>query len=327
VVGTCFDEITFPRSQFCTARYLPNGIADLSFAPGDGLRREVIGVVSGASQAQAVAIQWDGKILVAGTCNEGSDNDQCLLRYQANGALDASFNGTGKKIVAIAVTVESGNAIVVQADTKIIMAGACGVSTGPGSSTIQFCARRFFQDGSADASFNGSGQVYTTFSPVFASARAALLQPDGKLVLTGDCSDNFCWARYNEDGSLDNTFGVGGKSSALFGGTQEQPFAIALQADGRIVSAGYCETSGLGRDLCAMRLDGGPFGAQHCNYDIDGDGRALATTDLLLLNRISRGTRGAAAVANIVFATHATRKTWSLVRDYLVSQCGMNLTP
>jgi uncharacterized delta-60 repeat protein len=325
VVGTCFDAITFPRSQFCTARYLPNGSPDLSFAPGNGLRREVMGVADGASQAWAVAIQSDGKILVAGTCNEGADNDQCLLRYNANGTLDTSLSASGKKIIDIPITVESGNAVLVQPDTKIILAGACVVQVGPNASTLQFCARRYFQDGSPDTSFNGSGQVYTSFSSALASARAALLQPDGKLVLAGDCSESFCWARYNEDGSLDKTFGVGGKSSALLGGPFEQAYAIALQTDGRIVTAGYCETAGLGRDLCAMRLDGGPFGASGCNYDIDGDGRTLATTDLLILNRISRGLRGAPAVANIAFATHATRNTWSLVRDYLVSQCGMSL--
>lgn len=88
--------------------------------------------------------------------------------------------------------------------------------------------------------------------------------------------------------------------------------------------AGYC-SNGTNNDFCVARCDGGPFGYQSCKADIDGDGSLLATTDALIYTRIALGLTGPVVVGGISFAPNATRNTWPLIRDYLVTQCGMSL--
>ena len=99
---------------------------------------------------------------------------------------------------------------------------------------------------------------------------------------------------------------------------------MTLQSDGKILLVGTC-FNGTNNDFCAARYDGGPFGYQNCKPDIDGDCSFLATTDALIYTRIALGLTGSAVVNGITFPTTATRNTWPLIRDYLVTQCGMSL--
>ena len=104
----------------------------------------------------------------------------------------------------------------------------------------------------------------------------------------------------------------------------EQARALAIQPDGKLLLAGVC-ANGQNYDFCALRYDGGPFGYKNCSLDIDGDGLVLATTDSLMHTRIALGITGPAVVNGITFRPTATRNTWPLIRDYLVTQCGMSL--
>ena len=79
--------------------------------------------------------------------------------------------------------------------------------------------------------------------------------------------------------------------------------------------------------LCLARYEGGPFDARNCSLDTDGDGRVLATTDMLIGTRVALGITGNAVIGGITFAPNATRNTWPLIRDFLVTQCGMSLVP
>src|SRR5262245_46115279 len=92
-------------------------------------------------------------------------------------------------------------------------------------------------DGELDLTFGTRGRVTTNFPSGRGSATAVVLQPDGKVVVAGwthYTGGDFAVARYNSDGSFDNTFGSGGKTTTDFGGT-DLALAIALQADGKIV--------------------------------------------------------------------------------------------
>jgi uncharacterized delta-60 repeat protein len=158
---------------------------------------------------------------------------------------------------------------------------------------------------------------------------AMSLQPDGKVILASYCENaplfttRFCVVRFNSDGTLDTSFAQGG-STVEFGQSldYQEASSMALQPDGKIIVAGTC-SPGTARQFCVARLDGGPFGAQHCSLDIDGDNKVLATTDAQIHARIARGIRGSAVVAGVAFTPGATRTTWPQVREYLVSQCGM----
>ena len=90
--------------------------------------------------------------------------------------------------------------------------------------------------------------------------------------------------------------------------------------------AGYC-SNGANDDFCLARFEGGSFDARNCSLDIDGDGRVLATTDMLIGTRVALGITGNAVIGGITFAPNATRNSWPLIRDYLVTQCGMSLVP
>lgn len=102
---------------------------------------------------------------------------------------------------------------------------------------------RYDVAGRLDPSFGGGGTVTTPmsqFSTEQEGALAVAIQGDGRIVAAGYCQSNiFCLARYNADGSLDLSFGGDGKVTTGFTGG-DSANAVAVQADGKIVAAGYC---------------------------------------------------------------------------------------
>jgi len=123
-------------------------------------------------------------------------------------------------------------------------------------------------------------------------------------------------------GDLDTSFGSGtGKVVTTVGSANsDQARAVAVQADGKVVAAGFCDSPG--SRVCLARFEGAP---RTCTPDLDGDGVFLATTDALINTRVALGVTGDAVVSGISFATGATRNTWPLIREYLVTQCGLSL--
>ena len=85
------------RDDFAVARYNPNGTPDTSF---NGTGKVTTAISVDGSDARAVLIQPDGKIVVAGASSSGPDSNYAVVRYNADGSLDTSFDGDG-----IAVTV------------------------------------------------------------------------------------------------------------------------------------------------------------------------------------------------------------------------------
>jgi Domain of unknown function (DUF5122) beta-propeller len=135
---------------------------------------------------------------------------------------------------------------------------------------------------------------------------------------------DFCAARYNANGTLDTTWNSTGTVITPIGTGNDRASAIALQPDGKVLLAGYC-SNGSDTDFCAARFDGGPFGYQNCKPDLDGDGLNTATVDGLINMRVMLGMTGSAVTNGITFPANVTRNTWPLIREYLVTQCGMSL--
>ncbi len=100
--------------------------------------------------------------------------------------------------------------------------------------------------------------------------------------------------------------------------------ALLLQPDGKLFVAGQCVVNGIFY-FCASRRSGGPFAARQCSFDIDGDGKVLATVDSLIGLRIAQGMRGSSVLNGVSFPNSAIRTGWDTIRDYLNSQCGMNI--
>ena len=304
--------------RFCLARYLPNGSFDTSFN-SNGKNVTQIGVIS--DHARSVALLSNGKIVVAGYCENASNSDLCLAQYLPNGLLDFSFSGTGTVITSVGGR-DVGNSVAVQPNGKIIVAGSCDAAI-----STDFCMVRYLANGALDVTFNGTGKVTTPFG-TSDNATSVALQPDGKIVVAGYCyrSSNFdfCLARYLANGSLDTSFNATGRVSTAVGTGHDYVYSLALQTDGKIVVAGACQ-NGSRFDVCIARYEGGPFDSPNCKLDVDGDGLFVATKDALILARIALGISGDAVIGGITFAPHATRNTWPLIRDYLVTQCGMSL--
>ncbi len=197
--------------------------------------------------ARAVALQADGRIVVVGQTYLGNDyshEDFALARYSASGKLDAMFGVKGRVTTDFPGLAAVASAVVVQPDGKILVAGgafALFVFAG------NFALARYNADGSLDAGFGNGGVVTTNFGHgSYASSLA--LQPDGKIVAAGtvfvdfssDDSSNtdFALARYNPDGTLDGSFGVGGRVTTDFDGFNDDAFSLLIQPDGKLVAVG-----------------------------------------------------------------------------------------
>ena len=315
LAGQCFNGVT--GDDFCAARYLPNGTLDTDWN-GTGT---VITPIGGSNDlAKAITLQPDGKVLVAGFCAVGGGYDFCAARFLPNGMLDTNWNGTGKVITPIGSSTDYAYAMTLQPDGKVLLAGQCF------NGANNFCAARYLDNGTLDTSWNGTGKVITPSGSVGDYATAMTLQPDGKVLVAGYCSNganaDFCAARYLPNGTLDTDWNGTGKVITPIGSVGDFANAMTLQPDGKVLLAGNCNAN---KDFCVARYDGGPFGYQNCKPDLDGDGSFLATTDALIYTRIALGITGPAVVNGITFPPTATRNTWPLIRDYLVTQCGMSL--
>jgi uncharacterized delta-60 repeat protein len=217
-------SFAFAASWDLDPAFSGNGKVMTNFTPGfDG--------------ANAVAIQPNGKVVVVGgsgtTLTEGNF---ALVRYNANGTLDATFGGNGKVTTAFTPGRDVANAVAIQADGKIV---AAGEASGIGRT---FALARYNANGTLDATFGGDGTVMTNFSIGMDSAAGVVVQSNGKIVAAGtayvDCGCNkFGLVRYNANGTLDTAFGGDGKVTTAFNGGAHAN-ALALQGGGKLVVAG-----------------------------------------------------------------------------------------
>jgi uncharacterized delta-60 repeat protein len=226
--------------NFALARYTPSGSLDPTFGLGGTV---LTGIVNGfQASAVAVTLQPDGKIVVAGQAQGFA-----LARYTPNGVLDPTFGSGGKVTTPTDRHGAAALAVVRQRDGKIVASGFIGAG---------FAVVRYNPDGSFDPTFGTGGTVITDFGGTQGAARSLVLQPDGRIVAAGSAGGNFALARYNLDGSLDPTFGTGGK--VVTSASPDGANAVVLQPDGRIVVAG----SAAGNFALARYL-GGPNVHRH----------------------------------------------------------------
>lgn len=214
--------------------------------------------------ANAVALQPDGKLVVAGTTyinNDSSASDFAITRCNANGTLDATFGVNGKVTTDFPGLAAVVSAVVVQPDGKIVVAGgAFPIFVFAG----RYQLARYNSNGTLDTSF-GSGGIVTTSFPVGGSFASALaLQSDGKIIAAGtdfvdfrpneDSSNtDFALARYNPDGTLDTTFGNGGLVTTDFDGFNDDAFSVLIQPDGKIIAVGSAKNPSTFYDFAAVR--------------------------------------------------------------------------
>jgi uncharacterized delta-60 repeat protein len=329
--GRCWNG---SNTDFCVARLNTDGTFDASFdgPTGTGNGRILLQIGPSNDRAYSIAVLPDGKLVLAGTCFIG-DNDFCFARLNSDGSLDASFGGpppgtgNGRFVLPVGTNADTLKSIAIQPDGKLVAAGACY-----NGSANDFCIVRLNASGSLDSTFGIAGVSIAGIGTNNQDAIVAL-QADGNIVVAGTCVTGgesvFCVARITSYGYFDPSFdGPSGASDGRFllpiGSNSDSVTALAIQPDSKLVVAGSCY-DGVQSDFCVARLNGGPFGAQNCKPDIDGDGLMTATVDALINTRIMLGVRGAAVINGISFPANAKRNTWPAIRDYLVSQCGMSV--
>jgi uncharacterized delta-60 repeat protein len=252
--------------DFALARYNANGTLDTTFGTGGKVTTDFAG---NDDQAFAVVLQADGKIVAAGVAKTSRSGDFALARYNPNGSLDATFGTGGKVTTDFAGDTDEAHGLVLQPDGKLVAAGQA--STGYRGK--DFALARYNPNGGLDATFGTGGKVTTDFAGNDDAAFGVGLQPDGKIVAAGQASsgyrgEDFALARYNPNGTLDTTFGTGGKVTTDFAGSDDQAFAVALQANGKIVAAGQASSGYRGRDFALTRYN--PNGSLDATFGTGG---------------------------------------------------------
>lgn len=259
----------FTNDGFAIQNFGTSGYLNSNFGSGDGT---VVTNLGTSATFYALVVQPDGKIIAAGDASNGIENTTfALVRYDTSGNEDATFSFDGIVTTALGFSYgSSARTVAVQPDGKIIAAGHYGA---------QCALVRYLANGNLDNTFGSSGKVITAVGDE-SIINAIALQPDGKIVAAGYSTSfgfqgNYTLIRYNANGTLDASFGVGGiatVSDGMFNG-------VAIQPDGKIVATGS-RLSSQTLDLIRFNANGtrdNTFGIQGIAYPVYGaEGRAIA---------------------------------------------------
>jgi uncharacterized delta-60 repeat protein len=256
VAGSAY---SFPtQDDFALARYNSDGTLDTTFSSDGKLTTEFSN--RKRESAHAVAIQADGKIVLAGSARlSGTNYDFALARYNSDGTLDTTFSLDGKLTTDFGSTKEGAVAVAIQPNGRIVVAG----TTYNNTSNANFALARYTTNGALDTTFSLDGKLTTDFGTNRDILTDIALQANGKIVAVGSIPaaprlpTNFALARYNGDGALDTTFSGDGKQSTDFFGSVDRAEGVAIQADGKIVVAGYTHAfQSNTRDFALARYNG-----------------------------------------------------------------------
>jgi uncharacterized delta-60 repeat protein len=289
--------------DFVVLRLNSDGSPDSGFGKNGEVTTDFAGAMD---SSKALVLQADGKIVVGGS-KSTSPYDLELARYNADGSLDKTFNSTGMVITPYSNDANSFNAMALQSDGKIVVASSKYNNNDPDGLLI-----RYNSDGSIDQGFGVDGRVISDFGG-FDYIRIVQVQNDGNIFVVGSRrpewfsneSDLFL-ARYNRDGSPDQSFGSSGKLIASFN-KYADVYSAVLQSDGKLLIAG---TSGPGNPNYSYSLL--DFLAVRYNADgtLDkdfGDGGKVLTD----FGRLERARAAAVdAKGNIVLAGYTGDYTW-----------------
>lgn len=211
----CGQTATLAGDDFALARYNKDGSLDANF----GTAGRVITDFGGDEICNALTVQNDGKIVAVGkTTYMVAEATIVVARYNDDGTLDDTFGTDGKVITDLSGNTSGANDVVVQDDGRIVVGG---IVFG-GLEQFRLLLLRYLDSGDPDESFGDAGIVIEDLLEAPDERINALaLQPDGKIIGIGQAGlgdgRDFLIARFNEDGSFDETFGTNGWTRADVG--------------------------------------------------------------------------------------------------------------
>ncbi|MEZ6078115.1 MAG: LamG-like jellyroll fold domain-containing protein [Pirellulaceae bacterium] len=256
-------------------QYNADGTLDTSFGGGDGIANSGI---AGTDEGNSVAVQSDGKILVA-----GSDNSNFLLaRFLSDGSLDTSYGTSGMVSTDFAGGTDKAHSMTLQADGKVLLGGLTFTGT-----SFDFGVARSHTDGTLDTSFNSTGKVSIDLGANSNDTGYAITtQTDGKILLSGwtdaGGGNDFGLVRLNSNGSLDTSFNGTGKVVTPIGSGSDLGVSVTVQSDGKILVAGQSNTAGNNFAAVRYHSDGsldttfGGTGKVDTNFGGSSDDRGAA---------------------------------------------------
>jgi uncharacterized delta-60 repeat protein len=309
-------------------RLAGNGTIDISFAAPSGFAIVNTSGTNGSNQMNALAVRADNRIVAVGSCERlfflGTFGDPnyftakaCLWFLNADGTPDASFppnfGSTTIDGSSGPVADNSLNAVAIRPDGAIVAGGTCGTTSAPSMCYVYFDLSQLL---------TGSGTSGTTNK---FSANALAVSTDGGVNFFGTqtltaSTSNMALGRLNSDLS---TLLAGSAATPVASGYNSGDAGGGLQPDGKLLIVGNCGTATI--RSCATRLLGFPSGGARCSLDIDGDGNYTSTIDGLIATRVMLGLTDTGVTGGITIPSSAPRKTWPEIRQFLVSQCGMQL--
>ena len=249
VAGYALDGLQY---NFALVRYNPDGSLDTGFGVSGLVTTDLTG---DQDQAQALVIQPDGKIVLAGSVKRAIPyyRDFGLVRYLPDGTIDPSFGINGRVITDFNGGRDFAYAITLQSDGMIVVAGTAQEGA---DGDYEFALARYTSTGYLDTTFSGDGKVTADFNGGDDEAYAITLQPDGKVIAAGyafnGLSLDFAVVRYLSNGSLDTNFSGDGLVMTDFVAWDDKGLAVVLQLDGKIVVAGNA-FNGLNIDFALVR--------------------------------------------------------------------------
>ena len=227
--------------DFAVYRYLTGGTLDTTFS-GDGLQKIDFGP-GRRDFGTVVAIQPDGKIIVLGYSgdSEGNNNDFAVVRLKSNGALDLTYSGDGRQITDMGAN-DFLWGFAGQADGRFVTVGTSSTASFSRIAVARFkasCAPP--PDTCLDTTFDGDGKkVFALIAGVSAFGGDAVIQSDGKILVTGGTASDFALVRMKSNGAFDTVFNGTGKLTIDFFGGDEFAWIVRRQAaDGKYVLGGY----------------------------------------------------------------------------------------
>ncbi len=235
-------------SHFAIARYNTDGSLDSSFG-GDGTPPSDLSEIGNAN---ALAIQSDGKILLAGNLWNGSNSDFGVVRYNTNGQRDSTFGSNGIVKTNFGSTEDDARAMAIQKDGKIVVGGVSYAFAN-----THFVIVRYNIDGSLDTTFKGENAKAGDNDLLNALA----IQRDGKIIVGGSAysfydfnnsNSNFALLRFNANGSLDHTFSGDGVT-LIDMSPEDRMSSLVLQRNGKIIAGGISNNT---FTLVRLKTDG-----------------------------------------------------------------------